>query len=35
MKLERTHLLELHQMYLPDRPDAQLTGIERLATAWV
>jgi methyltransferase (TIGR00027 family) len=27
--------LELHQMYLADRPDAQLTGIERLATAWV
>jgi methyltransferase (TIGR00027 family) len=26
---------ELLQMYLADRPDAQLTGIERLATAWV
>jgi methyltransferase (TIGR00027 family) len=26
---------ELHQMYLADRPDAQLTGIERLAAAWV
>jgi methyltransferase (TIGR00027 family) len=26
---------ELHQMYLADRPDAQLTGIERLAVAWV
>ena len=26
---------ELIQTYLADRPDAQLTGIERLATAWV
>jgi methyltransferase (TIGR00027 family) len=26
---------ELLRMYLADRPDAQLTGIERLATAWV
>jgi methyltransferase (TIGR00027 family) len=26
---------ELREMYLADRPDAQLTGIERLATAWV
>src|SRR4029077_3261888 len=26
---------ELHQMYLAGRPDAQLTGIERLAVAWV
>jgi methyltransferase (TIGR00027 family) len=26
---------ELLQMYLADRPEVQLTGIERLATAWV
>jgi methyltransferase (TIGR00027 family) len=26
---------ELHQMYLADRPEAQLTGIERLSVAWV
>jgi methyltransferase (TIGR00027 family) len=26
---------ELFQIYLADRPGAQLTGIERLATAWV
>jgi methyltransferase (TIGR00027 family) len=26
---------ELGKMYLDDRPDAQLTGIERLAAAWV
>ncbi|MGH7762698.1 MAG: hypothetical protein ACREOY_14985 [Candidatus Dormibacteraceae bacterium] len=26
---------ELLELYLAGRPDAQLTGIERLATAWV
>jgi O-methyltransferase involved in polyketide biosynthesis len=26
---------QLIQKYLSDRPDAQLTGIERLAAAWV
>ena len=34
-RIEQVGPLELHQMYLADRPDAQLTGIERLATAWV
>jgi hypothetical protein len=26
---------EVHEMYLADKPDAQLTGIERLARAFV
>jgi len=34
-RAEETGPHELRQMYLADRPDAQLTGIERLATAWV
>ena len=34
-RVEETGPRDLLQMYLADRPDAQLTGIERLATAWV
>lgn len=34
-RVEDVGARELLQMYLADRPDAQLTGIERLATAWV
>jgi methyltransferase (TIGR00027 family) len=34
-RVEEAGPRELLQMYLADRPDAQLTGIERLATAWV
>jgi len=34
-RVEESGSRELLQMYLADRPDAQLTGIERLATAWV
>jgi len=34
-RVEEAGPRELLQMYLADRPDAQLTGIERLAAAWV
>jgi methyltransferase (TIGR00027 family) len=34
-RVEEVDPRELLQIYLADRPDAQLTGIERLATAWV
>ena len=34
-RAEETGPRELLQIYLADRPDAQLTGIERLAMAWV
>jgi methyltransferase (TIGR00027 family) len=34
-RVEETGPRDLLQMYLADRLDAQLTGIERLATAWV
>jgi methyltransferase (TIGR00027 family) len=34
-RVEEVGSPELLQMYLADRPDAQLTGIERLALAWV
>lgn len=34
-RVEEAGPRDLLQMYLADRPDAQLTGIERLATAWV
>jgi methyltransferase (TIGR00027 family) len=34
-RVEEVGSLELIQRYLADRPDAQLTGIERIATAYV
>ena len=34
-RVEEVGSRELLQMYLADRHDAQLTGIERLANAWV
>jgi methyltransferase (TIGR00027 family) len=34
-RVEEAGPSELLQMYLADRPDAQLTGIERLVIAWV
>lgn len=34
-RVEQTGTRELLDLYLAGRPDAQLTGIERLATAWV
>jgi len=34
-RVEEAGPAELRKMYLADRPDAQLTGIERLATGWV
>ena len=34
-RVEETGPVDLLHMYLADRPDAQLTGIERLVTAWV
>jgi len=34
-RIEHAGPRELHQTYLADRPDAELTGIERLTTAWV
>jgi methyltransferase (TIGR00027 family) len=34
-RVEEVGSPELLEMYLADRPEAQLTGIERLATAWV
>jgi len=34
-RVEEVGPRELIQTYLAGRPDAQLTGIERLATAWV
>jgi hypothetical protein len=34
-RVEETGPRDLLRMYLADRPDAQLTGIERLVTAWV
>jgi methyltransferase (TIGR00027 family) len=34
-RVDQVGPLELVQRYLPDRPDAPLTGIERLATAYV
>jgi O-methyltransferase involved in polyketide biosynthesis len=34
-RVEEVGSLQLLEMYLADRPDAQLTGIERLAIAWV
>jgi hypothetical protein len=34
-RVEQAGSLELIQRYLADRPDAHLTGIERLATAYV
>jgi methyltransferase (TIGR00027 family) len=34
-RVEETGPRDLVRLYLADRPDAQLTGIERLATAWV
>jgi hypothetical protein len=34
-RVEQVGPRELIQTYLANRPDAQLTGIERLAVAWV
>jgi methyltransferase (TIGR00027 family) len=34
-RVDQAGARELLQLYLADRPDAQLTGIERLVTAWV
>jgi len=35
VQVEQAGAEELRKAYLADRPDAQLTGIERLATAYV